>query len=328
MSTYLRTKTVNSKPYLYFQYILKLEGKRYLLSEYVGKVKQSELPRKLAFFFTKVYQKQLELLPQKWKDYFKPKSVKTLEESRFRYHLLHHEFFQKDLKLFHNLFAILFILNSNRSEGSEIKRENLEKVVQSKRKAKTIIEIEAKNSINALNFAFSKEMKWNLKSIKAIHALLMERLSPEIAGKFKKEDNTVFNQETTSWKKVREELSALLKWFKEEKKTAYPPILALEFHTRFEKIHPFIDGNGRVGRILLNTYLKQSGYRPIIFFTENHKAYCNAISAARQGRPKKLAHYLIEQDKKTSKRILEYKNEGIIKGGSKDRGQWELKRKV
>lgn len=84
------------------------------------------------------------------------------------------------------------------------------------------------------------------------------------------------------------------------------------------------DGNGRVGRLLFNAFLLQSGYMPVIFFSENHTSYVGSLSQARKGRKKKLAHYFIDQVVKTRKAIFKYKREGIIRGGSPQTGRWEI----
>jgi len=100
--------------------------------------------------------------------------------------------------------------------------------------------------------------------------------------------------------------------------------LALEFYWKFEAIHPFEDGNGRVGRILLNRILLEQGYSPVIFFSENHLAHCNAVSKARKKRMLSLAKHFIESVKKTDRAITKYKNEQKITGGSSKVGQWEI----
>ncbi len=56
-----------------------------------------------------------------------------------------------------------------------------------------------------------------------------------------------------------------------------PLMTAAYFHVRFEYIHPFADGNGRVGRTLMNYYLMINGYPPLIVYDEDKKAYYDAL---------------------------------------------------
>lgn len=59
----------------------------------------------------------------------------------------------------------------------------------------------------------------------------------------------------------------------------HPLVAAAEFHIRFEAIHPFIDGNGRTGRLLSNFILMRSGYLPISIKYEDRRAYYDAFTA-------------------------------------------------
>jgi hypothetical protein len=78
--------------------------------------------------------------------------------------------------------------------------------------------------------------------------------------------------------------------------------------------------------LLLNALLLKEGYMPVIFFSENHPRYCRALSEARQGRKRKLAHYFLDQFIKTKNAVSRYKREGIIRGGSPQVGRWEIER--
>lgn len=69
-------------------------------------------------------------------------------------------------------------------------------------------------------------------------------------------------------------------WVRDLKTTRkHPLVTAAESHLRFEAIHPFIDGNGRTGRLLVNFILMRSGYLPISVKYENRIAYYEAFTA-------------------------------------------------
>jgi|GEM_PF-646044 fido (protein-threonine AMPylation protein) len=323
---FIREKKVRNRNYYYFEVPLRIEGKRHVMRQYWGSEWPEDLGKKVEDSFELVAKEVVKVIGADTKQYFEPKTITPIEKARFWYYGLHHEVFKKNLKNFRVLFSVLFILNSNRAEGSQVTRKDIEKFILRKRKPKTSLEQEVINSLAALDFAFSKEMKWNLKSIKQVHAHLFKDTGSKIAGKFKKVEVVIANETTTPPKEVVKELGKLLKWFKENKRTMYPPQLALEFHYRFEAIHPFEDGNGRVGRILFNAYLIEMGYMPTLFFCGNHRSYSRAISKARDGHSVKFAHYFIDQIKKTRKAVEAYEKEGIIRGGSPQVGQWEIER--
>ena len=80
---------------------------------------------------------------------------------------------------------------------------------------------------------------------------------------------------------IKEQLLELLRWY--DTSTDNPLIKTAEFHIRFVHIHPFRDGNGRTGRLLLNLGLMQAGYLPInIKFTDRLR-YMRGLETAQLG---------------------------------------------
>lgn len=75
------------------------------------------------------------------------------------------------------------------------------------------------------------------------------------------------------------EMSALMTWYAHAT-TMHPVERAAELHARFVRIHPFIDGNGRTGRLLLNFELMKAGYPPAIIRKEDRLAYYDALDIA------------------------------------------------
>jgi Fic family protein len=78
---------------------------------------------------------------------------------------------------------------------------------------------------------------------------------------------------------VRKLLARLVEWY-EKHKGRYPPlVLAAVVHNQFENVHPFQDGNGRVGRLLLNNILLKHGLPPLNIELRNRKEYYAALQA-------------------------------------------------
>lgn len=89
------------------------------------------------------------------------------------------------------------------------------------------------------------------------------------------------------------------------------------FHLRFEHIHPFADGNGRVGRTLMNYYLLTHGEPPVIIFYEDKKKYYDTLEAYDTGEDiNPLYKFLKEQTEKTWEKAYE-RAKGNISQNSK-----------
>ncbi|MCX6741736.1 MAG: Fic family protein [Candidatus Pacearchaeota archaeon] len=206
-------------------------------------------------------------------------------------------------------FAMEFTFNSNNIEGSKIPPDVVRQIVETgstKYKNKNEIR-EVKNSITALNY-LKGSFRFNIQSIKKLyhlltHELYMENKIPYPRG-FKKVKNIIGNSTTTPPEEVAKELDKLLSWYKDNKDKIHPLILAFEFHRRYESIHPFLDCNGRTGRLIMNKILINAGYFPIVIYKENKTAYFNYLEKSKEGKTKVCYQFMLEQARKTYDYIL------------------------
>jgi len=206
-------------------------------------------------------------------------------------------------------FAKEFIFNSNNIEGSKIPAKEVKKIIEkgdSKYKNRNEVK-EVFNSIEAYNY-IQKGFKFNVASIKRLYYILTKNLTmpngePYPRG-FKKVENVVNNQTTVPPNQVEWAIEELLDKYKKNKKKEYPYKIAFDFHLRYEYIHPFLDGNGRTGRLIMNKILMDNGYFPIIIYTDNSKAYFNAIVKGHERQTKRNYYqFMLEQTKKTYKQF-------------------------
>jgi Fic family protein len=83
--------------------------------------------------------------------------------------------------------------------------------------------------------------------------------------------------------RIRSLLNELVKWY-QKNKNKYPPLLlAAIVHNQFETIHPFQDGNGRIGRLLLNNILIKHGFPPVNISLARRSVYYAALQAYQKG---------------------------------------------
>ena len=167
-------------------------------------------------------------------------------------------------------------LFSARIEGNELTLEDLPGTSERQKKAEIMNVLAALNWINSRK---SKDLK--LKDLLTLHEMAMASLSVE-AGRWRREQSATFNAAGIAIymhpppPKVERMVARLLKYVNGDKE-GFAPIRACLAHYSFEKIHPFLDANGRVGRLLVQQILTQDGYgmKGLMAFEEyidNHRS--------------------------------------------------------
>ena len=150
---------------------------------------------------------------------------------------------------------------------------------------KSLIEIdEATGHARAYDFIFDlvKNEHVNLEDIKIIHKLFYQNIDPDNAGTYRKQKVFISGMDVTL--PDPEELEGMMKKFEKDlinlKSKLHPIAYAATIHNKFVTIHPFMDGNGRTARLLMNLVLMKAGYSITIIPPIYRTDY---ISAAYQG---------------------------------------------
>ncbi|MFA4905963.1 MAG: Fic family protein [Candidatus Margulisiibacteriota bacterium] len=185
--------------------------------------------------------------------------------------------------------------NSNAIEGNTLTREETMLIlkegltISGKSMREHLETTNHKNAIDYLEELLTKVEPITQEDIKRIHFLVLEGLNNDNAGKYRTVE--VYISGTTQILPKPEAVSGLMlefsKWLveRQERRDLHPVRLAAQAHYKFVAIHPFIDGNGRTARLLMNLILMKDGY-PIAIIeceTEKRKAYYAAIRAANTG---------------------------------------------
>lgn len=190
------------------------------------------------------------------------------------------------LKKLENNLKTNFIYNSNAIEGNTLTLKETDIILQYgvTVKGKSLKEHEeVKGQEYALNF-LKEVIKTNeslsLRLIRKFNALVLND-DIENRGKFKKSNNEILGArfETIPYYLVEEKLTELIEKFNSSENNDLIMKVAC-FHADFEKIHPFIDGNGRTGRLLLNLELMKNGYPITVIRNEEREEYYTALETA------------------------------------------------
>lgn len=119
-----------------------------------------------------------------------------------------------------------------------------------------------------------KQFHYELKS-----GVFEDRANGYAIGDYKKRPNMIGMYQTVSPEDVAQEMDVLLEWYHNQERNL--SVLA-EFHARYECIHPFQDGNGRTGRMLLFRECLKNGILPVVIEDANRNEYLYALKVYRE----------------------------------------------
>lgn len=296
---YVYKKTIGGKPYYYLRASSTKNGKiivkdiAYLgnsitrvklelgkLSQFKDKIEKSY--RKINLFLESNHFLE-EVQKAKLKTgKFLGESTLIVEACAFHYNKVFKKLDSLTQKEILDNFIVEYAYNTTAIEGNTIglkeARDLLEEGLTPK--GKTLREIydlqNTKKVFETLDF--SKELSHEF--IKETHAWLLENIDPRT--EYRNRDITVTRAKfkATPYYQIKQDMGLLLDWYSDNKKKIHAFALATIFHHKFEKIHPFFDGNGRTGRMLMNFILMKNNYPPTILQKKHRSEYLDALNKA------------------------------------------------
>ena len=219
-----------------------------------------------------------ELLKEDEFDVFKINVLEVLRE-------------QKEMKLKGNLYhntQIIFAYNTNHIEGSKLTEDQTRYIYETntlltEKESITNLDdiIETANHFKLVDYMLDvADKELTEEMIKEFHKILKEGTSDSRkdwfnVGDYKKLANEAGNMKTTSPKNVQKDMVKLMQWYNSLGKITIEDII--EFHYRFECIHPFQDGNGRVGRIIMFKECLKNNIIPFIILDKDKLFYYRGL---------------------------------------------------
>ncbi len=118
--------------------------------------------------------------------------------------------------------------------------------------------------------------------IKELHGLILRGIDSKNAGVYRHQNVLISGATHTPPDPVvvPEQMERLILWYHENETVLHPVMRASILHSEFVKIHPFVDGNGRTARLLMNVDLMKSGYPPIIIRNDQRLKYYEALDTS------------------------------------------------
>ncbi len=208
---------------------------------------------------------------KRWLDGFRPLSSGILSELKQRY-------------------DVRFTYDSNAIEGNTLSLSETELILSKGITVggKTLIEHlevvghkEAIDYIETLSQANAMIGEWEIRQI---HSLIMRKISPEEAGRYRRLDVKAAGTDYIypPHYQLPDLMSEFVQWLNDTQPNTHPIVFASEAHYRFVSIHPFVDGNGRTGRLLMNLLLLKAGFPIVTISSQQRLAYIEALIQAQQ----------------------------------------------
>lgn len=215
----------------------------------------------------------------------------------------------KNLK---EVYDIDWTYNSNAIEGNTLTYEETEMILKYGITVggKTFREhLEAVNHRDAIDFVLELSRKKDSiseKDIKTIHDIILDKIDQENAGKYRKVPVIVGRDYLPP---DFTEIPALMKEFalwlnSEEVQRLHPIERAILAHCKFLNIHPFVDGNGRTARLLMNLILIREGFPPTVIQNKYRKDYISAMRRVNRGDFKKIREEITNELRRSLDRYL------------------------
>ncbi len=199
----------------------------------------------------------------------------------------HRPFSKRLVDSLHEKLIVEWTYNSNAIEGNTLTMSETKVVLEGITiGGKSLVEhLETINHREAILFvedlASNKEplSEWNIKNI---HALILKEIDNQNAGKYRIENVVISGAKHIPPKhyEVNYLMQKLIVEYNKDWREFHPVVRATLLHGEFVKIHPFIDGNGRTSRLLLNFELMKNGYTPIIIKNNNRAKYYDVLDQA------------------------------------------------
>jgi len=210
-------------------------------------------------------------------------------------------------------FTEAFTYDTNAIEGSSLDSKEVDEILEKDKwpdKPKGDIS-ETYGVAKAIDFIRKTKERVSVRLIMDIHRIVFENSKP-FAGKLRaagvevvvmdQHRNVVHRGAPSS--EVRSLLLGLARWYGRNRKRYPPLVLAAVVHNQFENIHPFQDGNGRVGRILLNNILLKHNMPPLNIEMRNRHGYYAALQAYEKERNLRPMIELMLKEYRNLKRLL------------------------
>lgn len=210
--------------------------------------------------------------------------------------------------------AIEYTYESNRIEGNTLTLQETQLVIEKgltiggKALKEHLEAINHKEAIDFIGELVKKESVLDERTLKQIHSIILKSIDRENAGVYRKVPVLISGSTHTPPQPylLHKLMEEYFQFYEENRKSMHPVVLAAEMHERLVTIHPFIDGNGRTSRLVMNLILLQHGY-PLANIrgdSESRLKYYDALERSREDSKTAFIELVADSVKQMIERLL------------------------
>ena len=215
--------------------------------------------------------------------------LSKLEELKYLYKQFNTLLTVNEQTAYEEKFEVCYIQGTTSIEGNTFTREETHEllyhgVVPSSKSLREVNEIQ--NFKKVKTYRDTYRGKVTIEFIKNLHSLIVQNIDDESAGMFRRTDDIGIigcDLQVTPSLIIEDELQRIIDYYYQRSEENYHPFEeAAMFHYFFEMIHPFADGNGRVGREIFNYMLTRSHYPKMLFLGDDRSLYLDGLKRANE----------------------------------------------
>jgi len=204
------------------------------------------------------------------------------------------------LQKLHEQFILEWTYNSNAIEGNTLSLQETELVLNrgltigNKSLKEHFEAINHKNGIEFVEQFVARKQPLDETFIKELHHIILKNIDDINAGVYRVTNVRILGAVHIPPDpfKIPHLIQEFLAWYYEHQHTMSIPELAAYVHYKFVCIHPFIDGNGRTSRLLMNLVLLQNGYPPAVILNIDRKKYYRVLKLADLDKPQEFINFI------------------------------------
>jgi Fic family protein len=296
---FITTRQSKGKTFYYLDYSLTLGSLKKHFALYIGpELKEKQILEQYNKLITKITLERTRYVLKNYKTILKESEIFRLEEIRVKLDILK-RVLPKSYDSYKQDEFVKYAQGTSAVEGNSIRLREAQQILEKgiSISGHTVREVKEIENLEKVRIYLQIKKEFNERTMLKCHSILIDNKKDK-PGKYRDEPMyiTASKVKPIHESKVKEETKKIFDYYEKNKKTIYPFDLACELHPWFEQIHPFFDGNGRIGREFMNFVLLKNNFPRIIINLSNRETYIKTLETLQlEKHYKKFTHYIYLQ---------------------------------